>query len=320
MKTMTEKKGDKVCKSKRQFLLVMNPGSRAGRGKQRWQTWETGLNERDVDFRCVLTKGQGDAFEFACNARDNSTVVAVGGDGTINEVLDGILQSKSRGLKMGVLYSGTSPDFCQFHGIPTDPESALDTLLSKRSHKVDVVRIYYRDESGNKKTSHFACSCNVGLGASVARISNRLRPYIGDLPGTAVAVMCTLFSCKPVDLELVIDGEKVFLPEINNMTLAKNPNIASGLKLELDVRPDDGVLFLVGVHKKSFSGLCGLLPYFYTGTVTKRRDIFMRSCRRVGISSVDKTEVEFDGDPRGFLPLEVEIIPKALDLMGGIYE
>ena len=74
--------------------------------------------------------------------------VAVGGDGTINEVLDGLAQSGDPRRKMGVLYSGTSPDFCRFHGIPTEPAAALACLIQGKARPVDVVRIAYADADG----------------------------------------------------------------------------------------------------------------------------------------------------------------------------
>ena len=129
-------------------LLVMNPGSRAGRGQRLWSMWERGLREASVAFECVTTSRLGDALEAARKATAYDTVVAVGGDGTINEVLDGVVQSGRDGVRMGVLYSGTSPDFCRFHGIPVAPEAAVRALVSGRTQRVDVGRIVYRTDGG----------------------------------------------------------------------------------------------------------------------------------------------------------------------------
>jgi len=109
-------------------LLIMNPGSRSGKGKRLWPFWESGLKKRGIIFDSVITDNPGKAFEFARNALNYNTVIAAGGDGTINEVLDGVIQSGRKNLRMGVLYSGTSPDFCKFHGIPTHPAAALEAL------------------------------------------------------------------------------------------------------------------------------------------------------------------------------------------------
>lgn len=293
----------------------MNPGSRSGRGRELWAPLEAGLRGAGADFRCAYTGEPGDAFKLAYTASDCDAVVAVGGDGTINGVLDGLLQSGNAARRMGVVYAGTSPDFCRFNGIPTELGAAVRALLAGRSSPRDAARITYLDHSKDKKVSHFACSCNIGLGAAVARQSNRTRRYLGDACGTGLAVLRALAVKEPADLELELDGVKVALPAVDNLTVAKNPHIASGLKLNLDLAPADGRLWALGVHGKSRAGLLALVPGFYSGEVASTPGIFVRSCRRINISAAAPLEVEFDGDPRGLLPAEIELLPKAYELI-----
>ncbi|MFC1586903.1 diacylglycerol/lipid kinase family protein [Planctomycetota bacterium] len=302
------------------FLLIMNPGAHSGRVKHRWQTWTDSLHKNCIEFDSVQTESIGHACKLARSANGCDGVVAVGGDGTINEVLDGVIQSNNPNLCMGVLYAGTSPDFCRFHGIPTDPQRALQVLLAGKTRKVDVARISYGDKAGATHTAHFGCSCNIGMGASVARNSNRLRRFLGDRLGTAVAVLMAVTVNNRVDLELEIDGETHSLPKINNLSIVKNPHIASGLKLKLDIQPDDGKLWLVGLQGKGRVGLCRTLPGFYSGSVTRGAGIYLNTCKRVTIQSQENQEIEFDGDPKGFLPIRIELLPKALNLIGDSYE
>lgn len=301
------------------YLLIMNPGSRAGRGRRLWESWDYRLRKSGAEFECVYTDGVGHAVELARDAKSD-VVVAVGGDGTINEVLDGIIQSGNPNLAMGVLYSGTSPDFCRFHGIPVDPDRAMDALLSRNARKVDVARITYHTANGADLTAHFGCSCNIGMGASIARFANKWRRYLGDSAGTGAGVLSTIARNARVDLNLEIDGATQSLTAVNNLTIAKNPYIASGLKLQLDLRPDDGKLAVVGMHGKGRLGILGLLPGFYSGAVTAAKGVFATECSSVMITSENPQEIEFDGDPRGYLPVRIEILPKALNLIGGSNE
>ncbi|MCE5197982.1 MAG: diacylglycerol kinase family protein [Armatimonadota bacterium] len=298
------------------YLLIMNPGSRSGRGKRLWKTWESGLDRVGAEYACVFTDGIGYAIELARTA-EADVVVAVGGDGTINEVLDGVMQSGKPNLQMGVLYSGTSPDFCRFHGIPIDPKQAVDALVSGRVNKVDVARITYHDAAGKERVAHFGCSCNVGMGASVARFANKWRKYLGDIPGTGLGVVSAIAQNDRLDVSVEIDGNSFGLAEVNNLTIAKNPYIASGLRLQLDLGPDDGKLAIVGIHGKGRAGILRMLPKFYSGSVAIDRGVFVRECSSVVVSSREPREIEFDGDPRGYLPVRIEILPKALNLIGG---
>jgi diacylglycerol kinase family enzyme len=302
------------------LLLVMNPGSRAGRGQRLWDGWRAGLDAAGAVHQCVRTEGPGHARELARKATEHDTVVAVGGDGTINEVLDGVIQSGNRALRMGVLYSGTSPDFCRFHGVPVRPEEALQALLSGRTRQVDVVRIAFHDAAGAEQVAHFGCSCNVGMGARIARQANRWRATMGDALGTGLAVTAALLANRRVDLTLQADSESIVLPAANNLSVVKNPYLASGLKLQLNVGPDNGRMWLVGVSGRTRVGMLALLPGFYSGRVTAAPGLLVRSCDSVTIIASRHQEIEFDGDPRGYLPARIELLPRALALVGGTHD
>lgn len=297
-------------------LLIMNPASRSGKGKRLWSLWESGLKKRGAIFDSVITDNPGKAVEFARNAANYDTVIAAGGDGTINEVLDGVIQSGRKDLRMGVLYSGTSPDFCQFHGIPTSPSAAVEALTNGRSRMVDAAEIKYRGMNGKIVISHFGCSSNIGLGPEVARVSNILRKFTGDTLGTCLSLIRAATIMKPVSLDLNIDGSPVSLSGVNNLSILKNPYIASGLKLNLDLSAADGKLALFAVKGKNRLSIFFTLPGFYSGKAVKRKDIFYRKCSSIIVTCNKKTGVEFDGDPRGLLPVEIKLLPEVLNLIG----
>lgn len=301
-------------------LLIMNPGARSGSGRKRWPFWESALRRSGVAFEVVKTAQVGHARALAAAAKGVDTVVAVGGDGTINEVLDGLMARGGDDVAMGVLYSGTSPDFCRFHGIPVEPQSAIDALAEGARVSVDVVRIVYDDAQHVPQTAHFGCGANVGLGASVARLSNRLRRFTGDCPGTCFATLASIVSTRPVTLYVEIDGRGRTLERVRNLTVLKSPFIASGLRLNIDLRPDDGMLAVVAVHGKNPLSVLALLPAFYSGKAIEREDVFMVRGRSVRVTAARDVEVEFDGDPRGWLPVELNLRPKALKLIGGSSE
>jgi diacylglycerol kinase family enzyme len=267
--------------------------------------------------RC-LTESLAHAVELARDSRGVDGVVAVGGDGTINAVLDGVLQSGRSDLSMGVLYSGTSPDFCRFHGIPLEPEAAVRALLSGRQRLVDVARIAFRDRADAPVTAHFGCGSNIGLGAAIARRANRMRRFLGDGLGTGLAAVVALLRVPARDLTVEGEGQAHELPQCNNLSILKSPFMASGLKLDLGLRPDDGELCAVAVSGKHPAGLLRLLPGFYTGRAVRDPALRVWRCRRLVVRGPAATEVEFDGDPRGFLPATVEILPKSLILLGGV--
>lgn len=296
--------------------LVMNPGARSGRGQRLWRIWGERLQSAGCEVERCLTESLDHARALAQESRGFDAVVAVGGDGTINAVLDGILKSGQAELALGVLYSGTSPDFCRFHGIPLDPDAVVSALLTGRRRRVDVARITYAGPGREAVTAHFGCGSNIGLGAAIARMANRTRRFLGDGLGTGLAAVTALLSVAPADLVIECDGEIHELRRNNNLSILKNPFIASGLKLDIGLRPDDGQLCAVAVSGKKPAGLLRMLPGFYTGNAVRNPTLLVRKCRRIAVRGPAATEVEFDGDPRGFLPATVELLPRALSLLG----
>ena len=295
------------------MILIACPQSRNGSTRHRWPRWLDRLAEAGIDASLAETQHPGHATEIA--AASEETVVAVGGDGTINEVLCGVLQG-GKGVKMGVLYAGTSPDLCTFHGIPTDPEQAIEALITGESKRVDVLRLTYHDVDGTPIDAYCGCSCNIGFGGRVARFSNRYRKFVGDTLGTMAGVLKAIVLSSPADVTIEIDGRVHELPRCNHLVLVKNPYIASGLRLDLPLKSDDGRAFALAVARQGRLGLCRRLPGFYTGKIVRRNDVFLEPFSHVRVRATKPVEVEFDGDPRGFLPVEAELIPRCLDLIG----
>ncbi len=297
--------------------LIMNPGSRSGRGQRRWPQWQDLLRKAGMAIDPRITESMAHARDLADDAAAD-TVVAVGGDGTINAVLDGLLQSERPDRPMGILYAGTSPDFCRFHGIPTDPLDALHTLLHGRTRRVDAARITWTDAAGRTACGHFGCSANIGLGAAIARRANGLRRLLGDAPGTGLAALSAVLRAAPLPLRVQVDGGTPReVPRMNHLAILKNPALASGLKLSLPLQPDDGTLIVVALAGLSPFALLRLLPGFYTGRAVAHPALSQQRAHRVRVDGPPGTEVEFDGDPHGFLPVTVEILPRALTLLGG---
>ncbi len=295
-------------------LLILNPGSESGRGRRHWTFWTDALERKGIGCKIAKTRSLEDARALARSADGVDTVVAVGGDGTIGAVLTGLHDRSAPRPRMGVLYAGTSPDFCRFHGIPTAPDKALDTLLAGRSRAVDVAVIRYQASDG-PASACFGCSCNIGLGAGVAERSNRLRRAMGDRAGTALAVLWTVTTTRPIRLDIEIDTVPIRLDHVNHLAILKNPWIASGLRLDIDRTPDDGRLTVVAITGRTRAGLCRLLPAFYKGSAIRAPGVFVRSGGRVSVRADTPVAVEFDGDPHGSLPADIAVQPQALDLI-----
>lgn len=309
------------------YVLICNPTAQSGRAQRSWSAIRKGLDAAKVTYELRTSEYPGHSVALAAEqaSNDRSIVVAVGGDGTINEVLQGLMQGTcpdTRPPVLGILYTGTSPDVCRYHRIPTRLDQAIATLLADHRRAVDVGEIRYRAASDTKadfdRVSWFLCSVNLGMGASIADGSNHgLRRYLGDALGTLVSLIRTAAKFEPFDLTCRVDGEELRLTRVLNLTIGKNPHIASGIRLGIPIEPDDGSLYLFAACDFSLPGLLAQLPRLYRGTF---QDHPNNHCRRIqsfdcGTFAAGANAVEFDGDARGYLPCAIRLLPRAISLI-----
>lgn len=292
------------------MICLVNPQARSGRGRKRQAYWRQELAGRARWHECL---SGDDCRRQAALAEE--TVVAVGGDGTINNVINGLM-TKTSPPPMGVLYSGTSPDFCAFHHIPTQPAAALAALLSGKVKLIDTAAIDFHDHALEQQ-AFFACSCNIGLGADTAAFANTWRKYWGDLAGTGFGLLRAITSNRPFAAEVGIDGKSLHFARCNHIIVLKNPHIASSLRLNLPCQADDGLLRLVVIHDHSPLELLPVVAALYRGTVPPGKNIFAAAGQTVTVSAMPPQRLEFDGDPRGWTPAAITIKPRALPLLCG---
>ncbi len=276
------------------YLVLINPSSHGGRAARVWRSIQPLLQ----DAEWSVLKSIEEARELARTATGYETIVACGGDGTINAVADGVITNADEKLNFGVIYAGTSPDFCNFHGIPTEPKAAIELLGHGTVREVPVLLANGRC---------FFCSCNLGMGAEVAAAANRLRPKLGDKLGTFFALMRSLLRGKRWDF--AIDDECI--SQCNHLLFTRMPYIASGLKIFLPPLKDDEYAMWY-VRNKSLWGWMKMLTKIYRGKPCGE----LRVCRGTQVvTCAQPVGLEYDGDPHGTLPVEISLAPRRLRLI-----
>lgn len=302
--------------------LILNPTSKSGKGKKRWEQIFDLLKKYEIDFEVGESTYSGHAIELAYNAtisQQYQVIVAVGGDGTINEVLNGICSAKDKIHSLpalGILYTGTSPDICKYHNIPLNMEKAIKLLKSERSKIVDIGEIEHIWH-GKMTTRYFLCSANLGIGAAVASGSNSgLRKYFGDTIGTMISIIKSVIAHKNSDFKCIIDGESKIFPKTLNMTVGKNPLVASGYKVGVDIKDDDGKAYIFSINNFSLPELLLNFHRIYTGTFHRHRKNTLMFFNEFHCeNNTDAPQVEYDGDPQGYLPCSIRLFKNRLRII-----
>ena len=302
------------------YYLIMNPTCRSGKGCRHFDRIISSfraLGETDIHY----TSGYEDATHACSKAIEQGydVIVAVGGDGTINEVLNGffIEEDYDAKAKLGVVHVGTSPDFNQYHKIPTDVDEAVRVIARGNTKRIDLGKVDFTDIKGQKIVRYFASNANIGLGPLVANKANsRHRKYLGDFLGTLVATLGSLMKFKPVRLSVKIDDEApITFDNQINVTIGKDPYIASGMRVFHDITPDDGKLYMLSVESKGLLALLARIPDLYIGNFLKYKGASLRYLKSVVIEGDKEQLVEFDGDVKGYLPAVVSVVPKAMEVI-----
>lgn len=290
------------------YYFIVNPNSRSGKAALIWKDLEKVLCERNIEYKAFFTQYKGHAALLSASVTENlperSTLklIAVGGDGTIQEVLSGV--SDLSRITFGYIPTGSGNDFCRSMKLPQDPMEALELVLSdKRPHLMDVPHI-----SCGSNSSRFAISCGIGFDAAVChevgitpmkKVLNKIG--LGKLVYLFVALKQLLFL-KPSPMTLTLDGNKkeefskVYFTAVMNQKYE-----GGGFKFCPDASPSDGYLDVIVVDSLSKPKVLCCLPTAFFGKHTHFHGIHIFRCKKIDIHSETKLAVHKDGESAGLL-------------------
>ncbi|MHB1005940.1 MAG: diacylglycerol/lipid kinase family protein [Chloroflexota bacterium] len=298
--------------------MVVNPAAGGGQSARRWERLEPSLRAAGLDFESVFTTSQGDGIRLARTAVDAGVemLVAVGGDGTINEVANGILLAtagEAAQVRLAVLPTGRGVDLCRTVGIPLDGVEATQRLFGGRTIGLDVGEMEYTVE-GHAARRFFLNFAGMGWDVEVTRRASRSGPQkSGTIPYLS-AVLASLLSFKSKRVEIVLDGE-VLRRKVATVVVANGQYFGGGMRVAPSASPVDGLFDVVVLGDMSKWELLTNLPKVYEGTHITHPKVQVWRAREVEVHSVDPVYVQVDGDPLGETPARVRMLPAALQLV-----
>lgn len=302
--------------AERRLFFIVNP--RAGLGGRRFAGIFARLRERGVPFSAAATTAPGDARVLSHLAsRDHfRAIVCVGGDGTVNEVVNGFAtpdgQIDSRAV-LGVIPSGTVQDFARGTGIPLARGPAIEHLLAGQISAVDVGRIRFKDG----RVHFFVNVLGAGFDAEVADRAAEVRGAIASIPAHLVGFASALAAYQNKEISLTFEGERGQSMRVrcNMVVVANGPSYAGLMRLAPEAIVDDGLLDLVVIGDIDKLQFLLNLPRAFTGTHLAHDKVAIHRVRSLLLESEDHALVQADGDVIGELPARVDVLPKALHLI-----
>ena len=299
--------------------FVVNAHAAGGRTGKRWAACEPKMRAAFPTAEIQFTQGVGDGARIAQQAvlRGQELVVAVGGDGTLFEVMNGMLgcEAPDAAPTLGIWPAGSGADFARGQHIPNDAEPICDLLANGTPRLVDVGRIRCHDASGAPVEKYFLNAADFGIGAKVVE---RLQTRSRLLPGKSSYLwqtLRTLVTFRNPQVSMEIDGVLLDPKTIITVVVANGRYFGGGMCIAPDALIDDGELNLVQVGDLGRIEAMRRLQETFGGQRIEHPDVHYSTCKIIRAASTSRVPIEADGELLGFLPASFEIIPRALNLL-----
>ncbi len=295
-------------------LVIVNPIAGRGAGERVIPRIVRLLQEHGLSFDLVRTERPWHAAELARQAVVSGyrTVVAVGGDGTSNEVLNGLMAAREAGegeAAMGVLCVGTGNDFAYGMGIPLDLEEGCAALARGRTRRVDVGHA--------RGFRYFGNGIGIGFDAAVNVVASRLQRLRGFLV-YLIAVLRTLLFYYRAPLTRIELDDQTLEQRALMISVMNGRRMGGGFLMTPFSRPDDGLFDLCIGKKMSQLEMLSFVPRFMRGTQVGDPRVIMTRSRRVRVKVEEGTQVvHADGETLALdvRELDLEVLPQALTVV-----
>jgi YegS/Rv2252/BmrU family lipid kinase len=299
--------------------VIVNPMAGGGAIGRQWPQISRRLRSGGLSFDWEYTSGAGQATELARAAADNGYgyIIAVGGDGTVNEVANGIFSSPAASSTiLGLLSAGTSSDFAHCLGIPEDHDSACSLLLSGRKMVIDVGFVEY-SSGGQSQGRYFLNSANVGFGAAVVDSWKNIPSRSGQPITYALRVVAGLGSLLRYDNRVVTLDTNNKVETIRGwaVVVANGRYFADRMLVAPQAKLDDGLLDMLVIGDISKLELLRLWPELYKGSHIIHPKVMMEKVAAVTVESAKGVLVEADGELLGEGPVSFRVVPSALTVV-----
>ncbi len=302
--------------------VIINPAAGGGRAGRRWPEFEAEIARHGYDVQPSFTAGPGDATRLARQLalEGARTIVCVGGDGTTNEVINGLIDG-TRAIncetRLALIPCGTGKDLGRTLGTG-DVESMLRALADGSTALMDVGRVTYVDAQTGETTSRlFANVADAGLGADAAARINRSSKALGGFVSYFKGAVRSIVAFKPWDITVTVDAAPVFDGSAAMVVFANARYFAGGMKVAPEASICDGLLdifVLEGVGKRAM--LTSLLPRVYRGRHIGQPGVIHLRGSAATITCAAGMLLEVDGEQVGRTPVTVDIMPGALRVVG----
>jgi diacylglycerol kinase (ATP) len=311
-------------------LLIVNPNAGGGRAGRTFAAIRP-IVERvlgPVDVELTRAPGHGITLARAAAEEGRELVISLGGDGTLHEVANGVLDAgddsardteAKGGTQIGFIAQGTGGDFRKSFDLPHRLDRYLDAIASGREQRVDAARATFRGADGTEQTRWFVNILSAGLGGKVDRFVADARGALGPGAAYAWASLRAMVASEPAPIRCVVEHSGTRTERSLDawaIAICNGGTFGSGMRVAPMAAVDDGRLEVVALSAPSKLELLLLARKLYAGEHLRDTGVVHLSGERVELTLApggrERVLLDVDGEALGELPLRVEIVPGAL--------
>jgi YegS/Rv2252/BmrU family lipid kinase len=309
-------------------LVIANPAAGRGHSAGDIETLLNAVRERVGEVDLVVSARPGHTADLArgAAAAGRELVVALGGDGTVHEVANGLLaEGPPAGPALAILAVGTGSDFGHSLGLAHDTAVYLDALGAGRRRTVDVGRAAFTGSGGRAAECYWVNVLSAGIGGLVDRYVASLPDRLGGRPAYMLATLAALAACRRRRLacRATLEDGGTFERELEGFAVAvcNGHTFGGGMRIAPGALVDDGLFDVVTIERRSRVTMLKDFASVYSGTHLTKRGVGHFACRHLELAPSTPPgggrvfPLDVDGEPLGDVPLVVDVIPGALTVL-----
>jgi YegS/Rv2252/BmrU family lipid kinase len=295
-------------------VFLVNPAAANGSTGRRWPEFAHQAAGAGLEGDALLSERRGHLGELAREAaqRGAELLVVVGGDGSINEVVNGLV-GLPEPPPLALIPRGTGGDFVRSFGIPDDVRAAARIALEGDTISIDVGRVGFRAWDGHDVTSHFVNVASSGMSGAIAQRANNTSKALGAKASYLWATFAVFAGWSAVETRLTVDDESRSGPMFD-VVVANGRFFGGGMKMCPEADAQDGLLDVVTIGDVTKRDLVMTMPKIYRGTHLPHRRAEALRGRVITVETDEPVPVQLDGEQPGTTPARFEVLPGALRL------
>ncbi|HNW49590.1 MAG TPA: diacylglycerol kinase family lipid kinase [Prolixibacteraceae bacterium] len=306
--------------SEEKWLVVLNPNAGGRLAEKEWPQIEKELKQQNFSFDLCKTEKPLHAVQLVEKKIKEGfrKIIAVGGDGTLHEVVNGIMKQKlvnADDILLAMISIGTGNDWIKTHGISSDYKEAIQQIKNGNTIKQDVGKIIFKNGSVNPEVRYFINSVGIGFDASVVKyILPQKKKGKSSKKEYVIGLIKSLFTNKNILTRLQLD-ENIIQTKVYNLTVGLCRYKGGGFKMSPNAVPNDGKLDITLASKISKRKIISCLPKLMAGKIEKIKYFDFYQVKNLILHASGPMCTEADGEYLGLYPLQVSIIPSKIKLI-----